>query len=333
MNIHFKNRLATTLFVLFLHFSGFSQNAVDDLISTYPVKFNSYQELADRIEKDFSTDEDKARAAFAWIAMNVAYNTKAIGTTPRIQFSYRSEEELQAKKKQFRKDLANKTLKSRKALCEGYATLYQEACHLMNIECEIIPGTAKRFVSEIGNKNLPSNHSWNAVKINGKWQLVDITWAAGSVDYSVMKFNKEYSPAYFGSSPKEFAMKHYPDDENWLLLNKTFSKEEFAFQPAIFNGFIGKGYLLLTPDNGFLEVKRGHEISFSLSQLPVDIQIAYHFKKEKYGQLIKAFRKKDVVSFSVPADSVGNDELIIYFNNEPALGYRVAVSKSASSRP
>lgn len=318
-------KLLIVLLFTFLQFDSFSQIKVDEVISKYPAKFNSYEELADKIKLNFTSEEDKARAGFAWIAQNIEYKTKGVNKIQKIRFSYTSEEDLQAQKDQFRRDLALKTITSRKALCEGYATLYQEICSLLNIECVIIPGTAKRFISEIGKSDLPSNHAWNAVKINGKWKLVDITWAAGSIDYTKMEFIKEYTPAYFDCNPVEFTMKHYPDNQEWLLLDTNFSKEEFSHQPAVFNDFIGKGYKIIEPENGTLSIQKGTEIDFSIKNVPSDIQIAYHFKREKYGQLVKPIRKKNRINFSVPSQQTGKDELIIYFDNKPVLGYKISI--------
>lgn len=323
MNNNFKYRFIIVTFFSLLHFVSFSQNQIDNIVGNYPAKFSSYTELADKIKTDFTTDKDRARAGFAWIAMNIEYKTKGVNKIQKIHFSYTSEEDLQAQRNQFRRELALKTIKSRKALCEGYATLYQEICDLLNIECVIITGTAKRFISEIGNKNLPSNHAWNAVKINGKWKLADITWAAGSVDYAKMKFLKEYTPAYFDSDLKEFAMKHYPDHQKWLLLDSNFTRKDFTFQPAIFNEFMGKGYKIINPKNGSLPIRKGNEIDFSIENVPNNIQVAYHFKSEKYGQLVKPIQKKNRINFSVSANSTGNDELIIYFDNKPVLGYKI----------
>ena len=305
--------------------SGFSQSSFDNKIANYPTRFASYEDLANRIKTDFSGEEERAKAAFAWIAQNIAYKTKGINKVQKVRFSYTTEADLKAQKEQFRRELAQKTIRGKKALCEGYATLYQEICSLMNIECVIVPGIAKRFVSEIGNSQLPSNHAWNAVKINGTWQLVDITWAAGSVDYAKMQFIKEYTPGYFASDPKEFAMKHYPDDKKWLLLKGEFSKEQFAQQPTVFNHFIGKNYKINMPNKGLLSIKKGSDIQFIFSHIPKEIQIAYHFKKDKFGQLVKPIRKKEKVTFEVPTNLRGKDELIIYFNNEAVLGYKISI--------
>lgn len=325
MSNTFRYRFLLVILFTLLHFVSFSQINADELISKYPTKFSSYEELVDKIKTDFSTNEDRARAGFAWIAMNVEYKTKGINKVKKVHFSYSSEEDLEAQKKQFRRELAQNTIKSKKALCEGYATLYQEICSLMSIECQIIPGTAKRFISEIGKSNLPSNHAWNAVRIKGMWKLVDITWAAGSINYAKMQFIKKYTPAYFNCDPKEFAMKHYPDNRAWLLLDSKFTRKEFALQPTVFNDFIGNKYQIISPKSGLLSIEKGEEIKFSFLNIPEDVQIAYHFKGEKFGQHVKPIRKKNQINFAIPVNSKRKNELIIYFDNEAVLGYKISV--------
>ena len=61
--------------VIFLY-SSFAQkyNAVDKVVLKYPKSFSSTEKLAERIEKDFTSDYDKARAIYSWIAFNVKYD-------------------------------------------------------------------------------------------------------------------------------------------------------------------------------------------------------------------------------------------------------------------
>ncbi|NOU60916.1 transglutaminase domain-containing protein [Marinifilum caeruleilacunae] len=321
----FKYILTLTLFLALTKGYGQDLDKVDRMLSNYPANPSSTEELANRIKNDFSNDLERVRAIYKWIALHVAYDTKALGKPQRVRFSYRTLAELEAKKKQFRKDLALQTLKKRKALCEGYSTLFQNLCQQMNIECEIVPGIARRLISEIDRQNLPSNHAWNAVKINGKWLLVDVTWAAGWVDYSKMKFHQEFSSAYFASDPNEFAMKHLPDDQKWLLTDNINSKAEFASQPIPYKYFLGKNIKLLSPQKGTINMLKSTGVQFNLQNVPADTEIAYHFKREKYGQKVKSFTKADTLSFKIYSELKGKDELVIYFNGEPALGYKVIV--------
>lgn len=58
------------------------------------------------------------------------------------------------------------------SVCEGYAKTFAYLCSLYGIDCLAI-------VSE------SMNHAWNAVKINGVWYWIDVTWddATSSNDY------------------------------------------------------------------------------------------------------------------------------------------------------
>ncbi len=55
-------------------------------------------------------------------------------------------------------------MNSKKAVCSGFALTYKEAMDRLDIECEYI--------------NKPHCHSWNAIKINGEYYNVDLTWEA-----------------------------------------------------------------------------------------------------------------------------------------------------------
>ncbi|MGQ1909689.1 transglutaminase domain-containing protein [Marinifilum sp. RC60d5] len=323
MKYKIKSILIILISCLFFQTKAQVSNHLITIITEYPSDFSSTNDLVRLINKDFKNKEEKAAAAFTWIALNIAYDTKQVGKPNRVRFSYRTEEELLAKKKQYRIDLAEKSLKKKKALCESYSTLYQILCNKMNIECKIVPGTARRYVSEIGKSNLPSNHAWNAIKIHNKWLLVDVTWAAGWVDYSKMKFHKEFSPAYFASSPEEFAMKHYPDNEEWLLKQTIQNKTDFALQPIPFKAFFGKGIKLISPKKGIQNIKKGNALEFKLLNVTKETEIAYHFKSDKFGKKVKSIRKNNSLLFKIYREFKGKNELIIYFDNIPALGYKV----------
>ncbi len=53
------------------------------------------------------------------------------------------------------------------AVCEGYAKAFKVLMDQLNIPCVLISGTAN-------SNNIP--HMWNAVSINGKWYMMDVTW-------------------------------------------------------------------------------------------------------------------------------------------------------------
>ena len=52
-----------------------------------------------------------------------------------------------------------------KAVCEGYAKLFQYLCYCTGINSTQILGTSEG-----------SNHMWNAVKLDDEWYQIDVTW-------------------------------------------------------------------------------------------------------------------------------------------------------------
>lgn len=67
----------TIIIILFCgHFLMIAQNYVhiDTAVAKYPTSFQSIEDFGNRIQKDFTEDADKVRAAYYWIANNIQYN-------------------------------------------------------------------------------------------------------------------------------------------------------------------------------------------------------------------------------------------------------------------
>lgn len=60
-------------------------------------------------------------------------------------------------------------LVNRKAVCEGYSKAYKLILNRLNIECEVVSGTATNNMST-------GNHAWNYIKLDDGYYLVDVTW-------------------------------------------------------------------------------------------------------------------------------------------------------------
>ena len=67
-----------------------------------------------------------------------------------------------------------------KAVCEGYARLFQYLCYLVGINSTIVVGTAQ-----------DEPHAWNAVKIDDYWYHIDVTWDDNYFDF--MPFHNYYN--------------------------------------------------------------------------------------------------------------------------------------------
>ncbi len=312
-----------SLLFLFIPLGVFAQDyeKVDATVRAYPRSFTALDRLADRINNDFTREDEKARAIFTWIATNVSYDLAAIGVRRgSAGFSYSSEEELIAKKKKFTEDMAYKTLRSKKGVCQDYATLYVVIAEKVGLEAQVVPGTSKSYPSHIGRYPNSSDHAWNVVKVNGEWKLLDVTWGAGSVIGSTKKFEFDFNDSYFFSSPKEFFLKHYPEDEKWLLLKAT--KEEFAALPLYYRNYFREGYEVITPITGILTTGQG-VITFKMKHLKPAEKIAYVFTNNNVFNEIKPVLSNDIAEFQIPLDRSSVGVLTIYVNGESIVSYRI----------
>ncbi|WP_339700678.1 transglutaminase domain-containing protein [uncultured Marixanthomonas sp.] len=170
--------------------------------------------LAKQITKYSRTDFEKAKAIFLWIASNIEYDNE-LRTDANLQKSIYTSEY----------NVLKSVLKRKKALCGGYAFLYGELCKQAGIESQVIHGYSKKYYSTNNRKQV--DHTWNAVKINGKWHLLDISLA------SSQKRNHKPNMYWFNTDPTYFIKTHYPEDIKWTLMSNPISKKEFEQLPTI----------------------------------------------------------------------------------------------------
>ena len=101
------------------------------------------------------------------------------------------------------------------AVCEGYAKAFKYLLNYAGIECELIQGTA----TNSSGKN--ESHAWNAVNIDNKWYLVDVTWDDPIVvGNGVLTIRNKYKYLLKGS--KTFKTDHkeeYQFTENGKVFN------------------------------------------------------------------------------------------------------------------
>ena len=136
-----------------------------------------------------STPLGRARAAYVWTTANVAYSLEG------------------------RKD-AGAALAALSGDCDAHAAVFAALCKAMGVECATVGGSL-RFAVEPGVAFAPYAkplakgqwlvaHAWNAVRIDGRWGLVDATMGA--------KTPKAATDDYFLPEPAVLATDHVPDD-------------------------------------------------------------------------------------------------------------------------
>jgi len=137
---------------------------------------------------------------------------------------------------------------SKKAVCAGYANLLRAMAKITGDEVVVVVGDARTDVDAVGG----GGHAWNAVKLDGRWHLVDATWDAGTV--SGREFEKRYTTNYFLTPPEVFGVDHFPEDPRFQLRDPPLSRGDFMRQPMLRAPFYVHGFRLERPDRSQVSV-------------------------------------------------------------------------------
>jgi transglutaminase/protease-like cytokinesis protein 3 len=294
---------------------------VDNIVKNYPNSYSSPDKLAKQIQDDFIMPEEKARAIYTWIALHVDYDLKLYKSgTKATTYSYSTEEEKQVKEREILEDLAKTTLKKKKGVCEGYATLFKILCDLVSIECQVVHGFAKTREQEIGIAPRGSNHAWNVVKINNEWKLVDATWGAGYVNWNTDKFVTEFSSCFFFMDPDKFVLNHFPDDEKWLFTK--MSADKFAELPLYFTFFFEYGFKIIEPKEGIITPSRKDLVRIVLNN-PNHYPVKVGLQNEKYVINVTPEIKNDEEVYEFEYDKKSGTYLTLYTNNKSIITYKL----------
>ena len=109
------------------------------------MELNGVRQVLNKIIKPGMTDVERIKAVHDWIAKHTTYVEDYYSLDTSRSFIYNL--------------VYNKT-----AICQGYAVTFYVMMVELGIECTIISGDAG------------GPHAWNAVKLDGNWYYVDVTW-------------------------------------------------------------------------------------------------------------------------------------------------------------
>ncbi len=305
-------------YILILSFflSGFTMGQdyerIDATIELYPTNFSSAEELSKFISRDFTSEEEKVRAIYTWIIRNVAYDPDEY---KQFNYNFKNYRERNAKEEITRKKVIQRTLKKGIAVCEGYAMLFERLCELQSISNYLVRGDIKSNFNDIG-RPFKKVHMWNVAMIDGQTFLFDATWGAGKYDG---KFIREPSYFYYKTPPEQLIKTHYPHLQEDTFLTEIFTREDFAAIPLLINE-----KLLLSdiesPKRGVISsLDEDGMIYFNIRNI-VPSTISYSFENEK--KAITFSEMEGGIKFSIPIQ-LGKENLLIYFDDKPALGYKV----------
>lgn len=161
--------------------------------------------IARYIDGHFDNSTDKSRAIFAWLGHAVQYD---VDNMYNVNFNLSPA------------DIVAKTLKERKAICQGYAEVFHEIAGKSGIKNYVIEG----YTRQNGLVDyLP--HAWVAVYLDTAWYFVDPTWGSGNIQKG--KYVKQQNNDYFKAAPEKLITSHIAFDPLFQFLNYPLTNQEF----------------------------------------------------------------------------------------------------------
>lgn len=207
------NRFFSILVILFYTslIFGTDYAKIDKQSATVPQNLKTADEIAGYLTKNLSSPTEKTRAIYYWIAHNIKYDMRMINSNKSATST---------------QELVDDVLRRRQGVCANYAELFHACCKSVGVQSYVISG----FTSQDGKID-DISHAWNAVFIDGKYYLIDATWASGHVDKG--NYVHQFNDQFFLIAPAEFIKTHMPFDPIWQFLdhplsNKEFEKGDFA---------------------------------------------------------------------------------------------------------
>jgi len=249
MKLNFS--LLLLLFLTIFSTKYFSQEylAIDKQLEAIQVQnYSSIDQVHNEIVKPRYSEEQKVYAIAKFITNNIAYGPRA-GTPLNC-------------------------VNSGAGVCQDYAELFIALCKLSNIENNYVTGDGKTSSQDIGFYS--SNHAWNVVRVNGRYQIYDLTWAAGTYDDQTHTFNRNFNLQYFNTKPEDFISDHFPNNLKWQLLDNPLSINEYINSPVFSQEFRN-----LSLKNGIVR-SNNLEITFE-SDFDFDRCSLFKWKLNEYG--------------------------------------------------
>ena len=248
------------------------------------------------------TELAKARAVYAWITSHIRYDETAFSGQ-----KYASEAEY-----------ASRSLRSRKAVCMGFALLFKHLLSPAGIDVANIKGYARTFDSEAGQPIQRVDHEWNAVRLDGDWYLLDIAWAQTTAK------NGKPNDYFFLTEPTEFAANHFPTNPRWQLLDTTVSKSQFDQFPKLYDAYFRMGFDEDFPKSGLIRASNALTLTLKNDQ---DVEFMCALGRfggsESTTVPVSVQRSGETYRLTVSVPQRGNSTLLVFAKPKGSRSERV----------
>jgi hypothetical protein len=267
-------------------------------------KYKSITEITGPLTEPLKTEHEKFRAIFRWITENIEYNKNASTL----------------------KD-GDKIVRKNKAVCQGFSNLLKEMCNSVNIECDTITGYTKTETRDINKKLKKTDHAWNAVKLYGRWYLVDVTWATSKFNIVTRKFEKSFDEHYFITDPKKFILDHYPREKKWQFLQKPLKPKEFSRMPLYYADYFHFDIEDLSVKRGKFRHPRKKPLVFTCTALSTLENASLLLNYDRYATDVNLHKtgKVNEYTFEYNFAKKGDYDLTLYYNGQCVAEYLIKV--------
>jgi len=193
--------ISLNIFGQSLKYAKIDENSKSYIDSTY-----SYTSIATHLTSGLKENHEKVRAIYRWITHNIRYDLSQLGND-KVDDS--------------KDNSLYSVLKTKKGVCAHYAELFLEMSQFVGLDSYNISGYTKDEYGVIANYS----HAWNAVKLDGNFYLLDLTWDSGFVRNG--KYIHKFREDYYLMPPQEFIKDHMPFDPIWQFLNNPINNADF----------------------------------------------------------------------------------------------------------
>ena len=174
----------------------------------------SVDALGRYFSRAFKSQAFRAREIFTWTAMNISYDVASKGKGySAIPFN----------------ELVDKTMQTRKSICQGYASVFKALCDACGIRAYVVQGYTRKdgIINEL-------SHAWIIAIIDSSYYGFDPTWGAGYMNNG--HYMRYYNDQFFMIRPEILIRDHMPFDPMWECLSYPINNPDFNSGKTIPSG-------------------------------------------------------------------------------------------------
>ena len=192
-------------------------NIIDNKIFTFSKQKPDapFDTITAFVNTNFQSQEDKARAYYTWIALNIDYNEDYRGgSSYSLIKEIRNENNVSMR--------VENTMETKIGGSESIANLLAKFCQSSHILCFTVPGYLKRPDKTVSDMSFV----WNVLYLDSIWVQIDASMHHGYLNENY-KFIRHPMPDFFHNKSSDFITSHFPHDPMWQLLKYPYNIKEF----------------------------------------------------------------------------------------------------------